>query len=146
MRDIKLNRKKLEKSTAGRGLSMRPDTLNFIPAQAKLRPLRDQMIVEPLDVVYSKYLIVKSDTKPLRGIVKAIGPGTFPKLYNHPDKQKRSKMWDSTQFRPTEVKVGDVIHLGGLENGGYSFESFYWGDTVHIHCTEKDVAGIEVAA
>lgn len=136
-------RPKMEQSRTGRGVRMTNETINFIPADVKLRPLRDQMIVEPIDVMYSRLLIVNSNTKPLRGIVKAIGPGTFPKLYDHPDKQKRTKMWDSTRFRPTEVKVGDIVHLGGAEIGGYSFETFYWGDKIHLHCTEKDVCGIE---
>ena len=136
---------KMEPSRTGRGVGLSNETLNFIPAHFKLRPLRDQLIVEPLDVVYSRHLIVYRDTKPLRGRVKAVGPGTYPKLYDHPEKHQRTKMWDSRCFRPTEVKVGDIVQLGGAELGGYSFETFFWGDTVHLHCTEKDVCGIEDA-
>ena len=102
------------------------------------------MIVEPLDVIHSAYIIVFDTSKPLRGRVKAIGPGTYPKLYDHRDKHKRTKTWDSYRFRPTEVKVGDIVQLGGAEIGGYSFEQFYWGGKLHIHCTERDVCGIEI--
>jgi len=105
--------------------------------------LRDQLIVEPLDVVYSRVLIVSARTKPLRGIVKAVGPGCYPKLYDHREKSKRTKMWDSLRFQPTEVKVGDIVHLGGLDLGGYAFEQFWWGDRIHLHCREADVCGIE---
>lgn len=137
---------KYEQSRAGRGLNLTNDTLTIVPADVKLRCLRDQMIVQPLDLVHSRYLIVQSHGKPMRGVVKVIGPGTYPNKYDHPDKQKRTKMWSSMQYRPTEVKVGDVVHLGGLENGGYSFETFIWGDRLHLHCTEKDVCFIEERA
>jgi hypothetical protein len=136
-------RPQYEQSRAGRGLNLTNDTLTIVPADVKLRCLRDQMIVQPMDVIHSRYLIVQSKGKPMRGVVKVVGPGTYPKKYDHPDKQKRSKMWDSYRFQPTEVKVGDVVHLGGLENGGYSFETFIWGDRLHLHCREPDVCFVE---
>jgi co-chaperonin GroES (HSP10) len=117
--------------------------MTFIPADTKLRPLRDQMIVEPLEVVHSRYLIIPEHGKPIRGTCRAIGPGHYRKQYDHPDKHKRTKMWEGTHYVPTEVKVGDIVHLGGAELGGYAFEQFWWGDKLHIHCREADVAGIE---
>jgi hypothetical protein len=137
-------RPKFEKSRSGRGVGLTNDTLTIVPADVKLRCLRDQMIVQPLDVIHSRYLIVQSKVKPMRGIVKVIGPGHYPHRYDHQDKHKRTKMFAGTRFRPTEVKVGDIIHLGGLENGGYAFETFIWGDRLHLHCREADVCGIEV--
>lgn len=130
-------------SSAGGYLSN--ENLEFIPADVRLRPLRDQLIVEPLDVVYSRILIVSIQSKPLRGIVRAAGPGCYPKQYDHRDKHKRTKMWDSLKFRPTEVKVGDVVQLGGAGIGGYAFEQFWWGDRVHLHCREEDICAIEIA-
>jgi co-chaperonin GroES (HSP10) len=126
-----------------RGAQFASDSLTFIPESAKIRPLRDQMIVEPLDVVYSKYIFLEPKTKPLRGIVKAIGPGVYPKQYDYPDKHKRTKMWEGTVFRPCDVKVGDIVQLGGMQLGGYAFEQFWWGDRIHLHCREADVCGIE---
>jgi hypothetical protein len=35
-----------------------------------------------------------------------------------------------------------VVELGGGEIEGYNFDSFLWGDVLHIHATEKDVCGI----
>lgn len=111
-----------------------------IPADAKFRPLRDQIIVEPLETVYSAIIDVIRETKPMKGIVKAVGPGCYPKKYNHSDKSKRTKMWDSKTFKPTQVKVGDKVELGGYQYGGYAFHTFYWGDKLHIICREEDVA------
>lgn len=120
-------------------------TRTEISADAKLRPLRDVIIVEPLEHNLSAVIHVINELKPVRGIVKAVGPGTYPKQYDHRDKKKRTKMWDSKAFRKTEVKVGDVVNLGGLDIGGYAFDSFYWGDKLHMICREEDVALIEGA-
>lgn len=113
-----------------------------IPAAMNIRPLRDQIIVEPLRTVLSKVVLTIEKTLPLRGIVKAVGPGCYPKRYDHPDKHKRSKMWDSEVFEPTTVKVGDVVELAGHEFGGYSFPQIQWGDQMHIICRELDVSGV----
>lgn len=113
-----------------------------VPADKAIRPLRDQIVVEPLKTVLSRDLIVIEHTLPLRGIVKAVGPGCYPKRYDHPEKHKRSKMWDSETFEPTTVKVGDVVELGGYDYQGYSFPSIYWGDKLHLICREQDVSGV----
>lgn len=125
-----------------RGARFGGETLTQIGADEKIRPLRDNLVVEPEDVVYSRYIVVNVRTKPLRGIVKAVGPGIYPKCYDHPEKHKRTKMWDSKVFRPIQVKVGDRVELGGGEIEGYAFEQFWWGDTLHLWCSERDVAGI----
>jgi co-chaperonin GroES (HSP10) len=110
-----------------------------------LRPLQDYLIVEPLDPEFSKVLQIVYKIKPLRGIVRAAGPGHYPRRYDHPEKHKRTKMWRSERFQPTEVKVGDTIQLGGLNYGGYAFETFTWNGVVHLICREADVVGIESA-
>jgi co-chaperonin GroES (HSP10) len=112
-----------------------------IPGDCKIKPLRDQMIVEPMETVYSAIIDVIHITKPMRGIVKAIGPGHYPKKYNG-RKGQRTKSWDSKHFQPTGCKVGDIVELGGLQYGGYSFQTVYWGDKLHIICREADVVGI----
>ncbi len=118
------------------------DSATAIPAEAKLRPLRDQIIVEPLNRVHSHIVVTHEDTKPLRGIVKAVGPGCYPKVYDHQDKHRRTKMWDSPVFQPTNVKVGEVVELGGADLGGYSFQTFDWGGVKHLICREMDISGI----
>src|SRR5271166_6325385 len=89
------------------------ESFDAIPAQTSLRPLRDTIILEPLPWPFSKIIQVVYTGRPLRGKVKAIGPGTYPKRYDGPRGQ-RSKCWDSKAFRPCDVKVGDIVQLGGL--------------------------------
>ena len=132
----------LEHKRTERGARLIPETLTFIGADQGIRPLRDTIVLEPLDVVYSRYIFIDRRTKPLRGRVLAVGPGTYPKKYDHPEKHKRTKTWDSKAFRPTEVKPGDEVELGGGEIDGYAFEQFWWGDKLCLWCTERDVAGI----
>jgi co-chaperonin GroES (HSP10) len=115
------------------------ELLTFVKASEHIRPLRDQIIVEPLNWEPSKIIIAAYSGKPLRGTVLAAGPGCYPKRYNGP-KGKRSKTWDAKCFRPCDVKVGDVVELGGLELGGYLFQTIRWGATEVVICREEDVA------
>lgn len=130
------------KSTGASSALLSHDSSTQVPADFKIRPLRDQIIVEPLNVVLSRTIIVKEDTKPLRGIIKAVGPGHFPMHYDG-EKGKRTKVWRSEVFQPTTVKVGDVVELGGVEFKGYAFPSFVWGGIKHIICREQDVSGVD---
>lgn len=114
-------------------------TLTIVPKEAKVKPLRDRIIIEPLEWKPSKYIEVIYRGETLRGRVKAVGPGRHPLKYDGP-KGKRTKSWESTRFVPTEVKVGDIVELGGLEIRGYLHTSFLWGDKEHIICQENDVA------
>ena len=132
----------LEHATDGRSARITHDSNTDISEGLKIRPLRDQIIVEPLNVVLSTVIIVKENTKPVRGIVKAVGPGHYPKQYNHSDKTRRNLTWDSEVFQPTTLKVGDVVELGGIEFQGYSFPTVYWGNKLHIICREADVSGV----
>lgn len=133
---------KPESMKGSRGVRFGGETITQIEASADLKPLRDTLILEPLDVVYSHIIYVRNLHKPLRGKVLRVGPGHYPKRYDHPEKHKRKKMWDSRHFVPTEVKEGDIVELGGAEIEGYSFETFRWGNKHCIWCTERDVAGI----
>ncbi len=142
---------KAEAHRFSRSAELPHKTVTTIPAQAKLRPLRDVIIVEPLDGNLSAIIHVINECKPVRGVVKAVGPGHYPFVYldaqgdKLPDhrRDKRKKLGHSAHFVATSVKVGDVVNLGGLENNGYSFDSFYWGPTLHLMCREADVAGVE---
>lgn len=133
-------------SADGRGGELSYSSTTYIPPDQAIRCLHDFIVVEPLDVEHSKILTVIEHTKPLRGIVRAAGPGHYPLCYDHPDKQKRTKMWRSTTFQPTQVKVGDVVELGAVKVDGrvigYSFQQIMWGSKMHIMCREADVSGI----
>jgi len=122
----------------GARIEHQPD---MIGAHERLRPLRDHIIVKPLNWEPSRVIIVAGDKrKPLRGVIVAVGPGCYPKRYN----KDRSKTWDSTAFRRTEVKVGDTVELGGLEIDGYLFPTVMIGNELHVIAREEDVAGIVV--
>ena len=124
------------------GVRIGNESLDSIPQSAKIRPLRDQIVVEPIPWPFSDTIEVVYQGRPLRGKVKAVGPGLYPRRYNGP-KGQRTKSWDSKAFRPCDVKVGDVVQLGGLSLQGYLFPTFRWGGIEHVVCREADVTGIE---
>ena len=133
-------------SSTSRGGHLSIETIDFIPKETTIRPLRDQMIVEPLDVLHSRRLIIPPhSSKLVRGRVLAIGPGHYPNRYDHRDKHKRTKIMAGMVFVPTEVKVGQIVHLDGRNSGKSAFEAFFWGDTYCIHARQEDVAGVECA-
>ena len=108
------------------------------------------MIVQPMDVVHSRVLIVPPHkSKLVRGKVLAIGPGHYPLIYMDKDgnrgapRGKRAKIAWGEVFVPTEVKVGDIVHLDGRNTGKSAFDAFYWGDKYCLHAREADCAGIE---
>lgn len=114
-----------------------PASLTFIPADQPIRPLRDRLVVEVLDEVASRVLIVPTRGRPRRGRVLAIGKGCYLKGYDHPEKHRRTKMWETNKFRPVSVKVGDIVDVGE-----FAFEGFYWGDRYCLMPREEDVVGV----
>jgi co-chaperonin GroES (HSP10) len=132
----------LSAQTVQDGTRIGNETYTCVPKGAKIRPLRDQIILEPLPWPFSDTIEVVYTGRPLRGKVKAIGPGVYPKRYNGP-KGVRTKSWDSKAFRPCDVKIGDVVQIGGLGIDGYLFQTFNWGGVEHVICREADVTGIE---
>lgn len=104
----------------------------------QLRLLGDRIAVRPSPVVLSKILIAEKQGS-FRGIVVAVGKGEYPNRYN----RDRSKVWKSKHFRKTEVKVGDLVELGGLEHSnGYAFAKILLNGEETIICSEKDVAAV----
>lgn len=129
-----------------RGVRIGNETSHVVLESEGIRPLRDQIILEPLEWEPSKIIRVAQQGRPVRGIVKAIGPGRYPLKYND-RKGKRTQSWLGKHFIPTEVKVGDIVELGGIELGtgalrGYAFQTFLWGTKEHVICSERDVTGI----
>jgi co-chaperonin GroES (HSP10) len=121
-----------------RGVRIGNELLTFVSADERIRPLRDQIVVEPLP---AHETLETPGWKPIRGKVLAVGPGCYPKRYNGP-KGARSKSWDSKAFRPCDVRVGDLVELGGKEIGGYLFTTVRWGAKEVVVCREEDVNGI----
>jgi co-chaperonin GroES (HSP10) len=109
------------------------------------RMLGDRILLKPLDWDASKTIIAIRHGRPVRGEVVAVGPGIHPvsKRTNLPNGQKRVDF--SKRFRPTEVKVGDIVELGGLnqfDGQGYQFPEVVVNGHTHIVVTERDVCGV----
>jgi hypothetical protein len=132
----------IQHATNCRSASLSHEGSTYVAPDAKIHCLRDYIVLEPVGIDYGSVIEVKDSCKPTRGIVKAVGPGVYPKRYDHPDKHRRTRMWDSKVFQPCEVKVGDLVELGGMDIGGYSFQTFMWGDKLHVICREADVSGV----
>lgn len=131
----------LQAKTFSRGAELSHKTTDYVPADAKIRPLRDQIILEPVDNAFSSLIIVIDESKPIRGIVRAIGPGTYPHKYDHDQKGRRTKLFWGKTFRPCDVKVGDLVSIEPFER-----QCFYWGSMICLICREEDVRFIEQRA
>jgi hypothetical protein len=132
----------------GRGGELTYASVTYIDPSDTIRCLHDYIVVEPLGVEHSAILTVIEHTKPLRGVVKAVGPGHFPLRYDHVDKHKRTRMWRSSVFQPTQTKVGDIVELGSVKIDGrivgYSFQQIMIGSKMHLLCREADISGIVI--
>jgi len=122
----------LEKS----GTSLNPKRVEFV--EGSLKPMGDRIVVRPLPVKLSQIIIAARQGNFL-GTVMAVGPGEYPWIYN----RDRSKRHQSKHFRPTEVKIGDVVELGGQEHdSGYAFTRVCLNGEDVIVASEKDVAAV----
>lgn len=119
------------------GARINRDPLDSLPEGTTLRPIGDKVIIAVEDPHDSALTILSSD-RPVRGTVIAVGPGQNLKKYN----TDRSYMQWSRIYRPTEVRVGDRVELGGRELGGYLFDTLRIGGREHVICTERDIAAI----
>ena len=126
------------------GVRQHDKSLNFIAGA--VRPLREKIIVKPLPPALSQTIAADWNGEAVRGQVIAIGPGTHPRI--HEKGVKDGKPWrtvrDLKAFRPCDVKVGDIVQLGGMEIGGYLWPHIMINGEDHIICSEQDVCGIEV--
>lgn len=131
----------------GMGGELSSSSMTYIAPDEQIRPMHDYVIIEPLGVVHSVILAVIEHTKPLRGVVKAVGKGHYPLRYDN-EKGRRTRMWRSSVFQNTEVKVGDVVELGSIRIdgriSGYSFQTFMWGSKEHLICREADISGVVI--
>jgi hypothetical protein len=117
-----------------------PATIYACGRVDQIRLLGDRLLLRPLKWQPSKILEVVRFGRALRGEVMAVGPGHNPLKYR---KVNGKKLMDySKRFRPTEVKVGDIVELGGLnvfDGEGYQFPEVLVGTERMLICTERDV-------
>lgn len=123
----------------------KPEVIN-----GKLRMAGDRILLKPLEWegeevhgAGSRIAVVRSG-RPLRGVVREVGPGIHPvsKRIKSADGQKQ-RIEFSKRFRPTEVKPGDIVELGGLniyDGKGYNFPEVIYNGERCLIVTERDVA------
>jgi len=103
--------------------------------------LRDRLLLRPLDWEPSTILTVVRSGRPLRGEVVSVGPGRLYRRYRNKAGGKRDYV-ETSHFIPTQVKVGDIVELGGLnvyEGAGYSFPQVTIGTETFLIVQEQDV-------
>lgn len=110
-----------------------------------LRMMGDRILLRPLDWDASKTIIAIRHGRPVRGEVVAVGPGCYPNRYKTGQKDGKDyrKSYATKGFRPTEVKPGDIVELGGLnvfDGKGYMYQEVVVGTELHLIVSEKDVA------
>ena len=129
-----------------RGVRFHDQSLNFVEGQ--IRPLREKLVIKPLPPALSQTIAANWNGEAVRGKVIAAGPGTHPNIHEKgtQDGKPYRRVRQLNAFRPCDVKVGDIVHLGGMEIGGYLWPHILINGEDHILCSEQDVAGIEIDA
>ena len=124
------------------GVRLADKALNFVAPTCRLRPLRDQIIVYPVSLWLSDTLCADWTGEVIRGRVIAAGPGCYPNIHSRgfKDGKPYHTIRQSRVFRPTEVKVGDLVELGGMEIGGYLWPKVWVEGAWCVICQEQDVA------
>jgi len=125
------------------GVRIERRRLDMVSPQERIRPLRDKIVIKPLEWRPSRILhIAGNDRKALRGTVVAVGPGYREKKRYRNSKGEVIAMGETGKVSPLDVKIGDTVELGGLEIDGYDFPQVLIGNEVHLICSERDVAGV----
>lgn len=107
--------------------------------------LGDRLLIKPLEWRPSAVIDVVTKRRPFSGLVVAVGPGKYPKRIANTHDPKRRVMTLKRRFQPTEVRVGDVVELGGLnvfDGQGYIFPEVIVNGERHLIVSEQDVCGI----
>ena len=129
------------------GKRLSDKSLNFVAAGERVRPLRSQILIKPLPQMLGDKVNAEWQGETVTGTVIAVGPGRRPNIHKRGmrDGKPFRNVRESEYFRATEVKVGDVVHLGGMEIGGYLFPHVFVEDENAwcVLCDEQDVAVVK---
>lgn len=115
-----------------------------------LRMRGDRILLKPLDWEGEEVhgagsvIAVQRSGRPLRGVVRAVGPGIHP-VSKRIKSGNSQRIEFSKHFRPTEVRIGDVVELGGLnifDGKGYQFPEVILNGEKCLVVTERDIAGV----
>lgn len=125
------------------GIRLADKSLNFVSGEVK--PLREKLVIRPLPPSLSQTIAADWNGEAVRGQVIAVGPGTYPRIHEKGIKDGRPwrRVRDSRAYRPCDVRVGDVVQLGGMEIGGYLWPHIFIDGVDHILVSEQDVCGVE---
>lgn len=110
-----------------------------------LRMLGDRLLIRPLQWRPSARLEVITQRRPFSGVVLAAGPGKYPKRRTPTNDPKVHKLTLKSRYQPTEVRVGDVVELGGLnifDGNGYQFPEVIVNGEACLIVSEQDVCGV----
>lgn len=124
--------------------------VDYVPATSKVRPTQDHIVVEPIERQWSDIVYVADESRPFKGIVRAVGPGKYRLGYKDEfgrithDRKKRKQIYETKAFVPTSVKVGDTVYVAGNSEGGFAYQMFYWGEALCFIASERDVTGVVV--
>ncbi len=109
-----------------------------------IRLLGDRILIRPLPWDTATTVIAIRNGRDVRGEVLAVGPGRRPFKYKgKTDDGKHMRVVEGKHFQRTEVRVGDVVELGGLnafDGLGYQFTEVLYNGERCIICCERDVA------
>jgi hypothetical protein len=130
-------------TTISSGVRLRDKSLNFV--EGAIRPLKDWCVIKPLPLPFSDTIETDWSGETIRGTVVAVGPGKHCNIHTRGQRDGKPfrTVRQSTHFRPTDVKVGAVVQLGGLELGGYLWNHLQIDGQDHIICMEADIALVE---
>lgn len=108
-----------------------------------MKMMGDRILLRALPWKPSETIDVVRYGRPVRGEIVAIGPGEYPKKYKLNAKREKTGFEYSKHFRPTELKPGQIVEVGGINifgGDGYKFEEITVGNETLLVCSEKDVA------
>lgn len=92
------------------------------------QPLRDKILVKPIERVKSELIAVVMDEVDNMGEVVAVGPGE----------------WQQDKFIPMPLKVGDKIRFGTMGNDEYlKYYNYFEGKERFLIMSYKDVCWID---